>query len=139
MTLTLPPALERILQQPLAQQFLRFAAVGAGATCVHYAILIAMVELAHRPLVLATSLGFCGGAVVSYTLNRRLTFSHQPHFGLGLLKFVAVGLVGLGLNAAIVVGLTNLGLPYMIAQMAATGLVLIWNFTLSRLLIFKAP
>lgn len=95
-----------------------------------------MVDYLVSPPGLATSLGFA--ALVSYTLNHGVTFSHQPHFGLGSTKFVAVGLVGLGLNAAIVVGLTNLGLPYMIAQMAATGLVLIWG-TLSRLLIFKAP
>jgi putative flippase GtrA len=117
-------------------EFLRFAAVGMVATIVHYSILIVLVELAHEQLVPSTSVGFVFGAVVSYTLNRRITFSHQPHFGRGLLKFVAVGAVGLGINALIVAGLARAGLLYIVAQMAATGVVLMWNFAVSRLVIF---
>lgn len=129
-----------LLSDPKARavfgEFLRFAAVGIVATLVHYSILISLVELAHAPLVPSTSVGFMFGAVLSYTLNRRITFSHQPDFGRGLLKFVAVGAVGLGLNALIVAGLARAGLQYILAQMVATGVVLIWNFGIARLVIF---
>jgi putative flippase GtrA len=118
-------------------EFLRFAAVGVVATIVHYSILISLVELARGPLIPSTSVGFVFGAVVSYTLNRRITFSHQPHFGRGLLQFVAVGAVGLGLNAVIVASLVRAGLQYIVAQMVATGVVLVWNFALARLVIFR--
>ncbi|WP_374569628.1 GtrA family protein [Phenylobacterium sp.] len=122
----------------LAHEFLRFASVGVVATVVHYSILISLVELAHAPLVAATSAGFAVAAAVSYTLNRRYTFSHQPHFGAGLFKFIAVGLVGLGLNALIVGGLARAGLPYLLAQVIATGTVLMWNFTAARYVVFRA-
>jgi putative flippase GtrA len=118
-------------------EFLRFAAVGVVATIVHYSILISLVELAHAPLIPSTSVGFVFGAVVSYALNRRITFSHQPDFGRGLLEFVAVGAVGLGLNALIVAGLARAGLQYILAQMVATGVVLMWNFIIARLVIFR--
>lgn len=120
-------------------EFLRFVAVGAGATVVHYAILIGLVELAHAALIPATTAGFCGGALTSYTLNRRITFTHQPHFGRGLAKFVAIGAVGMGLNAMIVGALAHAGLPYLLAQIGATGVCFFWNFTAARFLVFRAP
>jgi putative flippase GtrA len=118
-------------------EFLRFALVGSLATCVHYAILISLMERAHSPLVLSTSIGFVFGSLLSYTLNRRITFNHQPHFGRGLAKYVAVGTVGLGLNALIVAGLAYAGAPYMLAQVAASGVVLVWNFGAARIMVFR--
>lgn len=123
----------------LTGEFLRFVAVGAAATVVHYAILIGLVELLHAALIPATTAGFCGGAVTSYTLNRRVTFAHQPHYGRGLAKFIAISLVGMGLNALIVGTLARLGLPYLLAQVGATGACFFWNFTAARLLVFRAP
>lgn len=129
--------LKQIGAHPTAQQFLRFAMVGAVATAVHYAILISLVELAQVELLPATSIGFVAGAVVSYTLNRRYTFASQQHFGRGLAMFLAVGFVGLGLNGLIVSLLAGAGLLYILAQMIATGLVLIWNFGAARLVVFR--
>jgi putative flippase GtrA len=123
--------------QTILYEFSRFAAVGAVATIVHYSVLISLVELAHGPLIPSTSTGFVFGAILSYGLNRRITFRHQPSFGRGLLKFIAVGAVGLGLNALIVAGLARGRLPYIPAQMAATGVVLVWNFAIARLVIFR--
>jgi putative flippase GtrA len=123
--------------QAVVYEFLRFAAVGVVATIVHYSILVSLVELAHGPLIPSTSIGFVFGAMVSYGLNRRITFRHRPHFGRGLLKFIAVGAVGLCLNALIVAGLARARLPYILAQMAATGVVLVWNFAVARVLIFR--
>lgn len=120
-------------------QFLRFAAVGAVATAVHYTILIALVQLGHVNPVLGTACGFCVAAVVSYSLNRRFTFDHQPVFAHGLVKFLAVGAVGLALNAGIVALLIGQGLHYLLAQVVATGLVLIWNFGAARFVVFREP
>lgn len=130
-------ALERLLKGALAQQFLRFAAVGAVATAAHYAVLILLKELAHVPVLWATSAGYLVGAVVGYALNRRFTFEANHRFAEGLAKYVGVGLVGLALNAAITVGLTALGLFYLLSQMVATGLVLIWNFCAARFIVFR--
>jgi GtrA-like protein len=88
-------------------------------------------------LIPSTSIGFVFGAMVSYVLNRRITFRHQPRFGRGLLKFIAVGAAGLGLNALIVAALAGARLPFILAQMAATAVVLVWNFAIARLVIFR--
>jgi putative flippase GtrA len=125
-----------MFKRAVISEFLRFAAIGALATVIHYAALILLVEVAHEPLIPSTSAGFTLGAVVSYSLNRRITFRHQPHFGRGLVKFVSLGSVGLGLNALIVAAFVHAGVQYILAQMTATGTILLWNFLVSRLLIF---
>lgn len=119
-------------------EFLRFAGVGAVATATHYALLIALKELGGVDVVTATICGYALGAVVSYNLNRRFTFATQPAYGRGLAKFALVVGIGAVVNAAIVALLTSQGLYYLLAQMIATGLVLIWNFIGARMIVFRA-
>jgi putative flippase GtrA len=127
----------RAAGHPTVRQFVRFAMVGVVATAVHYGVLIALVELAGMGVVLATSLGFLSGAVVSYGLNRWLTFVTTQPVGVGFVKYVTALSVGLVLNAGIVALLQHYGLAYLVAQVIATSVVLFWNFGASRLLVFR--
>jgi putative flippase GtrA len=121
----------------IARQFLRFAAVGAVATSLHYVLLITLVEFAGMQPLTATVIGFAIGAVVGYSLNRRFTFEKKPSYGRGLVKFLVVVGIGGVLNAAIFAFFVRQGLHYMIAQVIATGLVLIWNYAGSRWVVFR--
>src|SRR5262249_61883318 len=120
-------------------QFLRFAAVGAVATAAQYAVLIALVQLWGVSPVVGTALGFCLGALVSYSLNRRFTFEHRPAFGAGLAKFFLASGVGFFLNVGIVWVLTHQGVFYIWAAVAATLITLFWNFFSTRMLVFREP
>lgn len=129
---------QHLAARPGVKQFLRFATVGAIATLVQYAVLIALVEAAGAEEVPAAIGAYLCGAVTSYLLNRRFTFAGtQTGFGHGLAKFALVNLIGLGLNTGIFVLLTGMGLHYILAQMVATGLVLIWNYAGARLFVFR--
>ena len=119
-------------------QFLRFAAVGAVATVGHYAVLIGLKELAGLGPLIATTCGFFVGSVMSYSMNRVFTFAARPAFGSGLVKFLIVTGVGALLNVAIVAFFIGQGLYYLIAQVIATCIVLLWNFAGARLLVFRA-
>jgi putative flippase GtrA len=122
---------------PTVQQFLRFAAVGALGTLVHYSVLTALVGLAGVGDVAATSLGFLAGATATYPLNRRITFATTQPLGVTYVKYVVALSVGVLLNGAIVAGLRSLKFDLLIAQPIATGVVLFWNFGASRLLVFR--
>lgn len=129
--------LHRFAATDLARQLVRFVAVGAVATVVHYTILIALVELGGAAPVLSTTAGYAAGTVVSYILNRRYTFkSNAPHLA-SFPKFVALNAVGMLLNGAIVAALISFGVWYLLAQVIATGLVLIWNFLGARFFAFR--
>lgn len=121
----------------IARQFLRFAAVGVVATAVHYAVLFSLVEFAGVQPVLATIAGFLTGGVVGYVLNRRFTFEERPAYARGLVKFLIVISIGGAINAAIFAFFVAQGLYYMLAQVIATLIVLVWNFVGARLVVFR--
>jgi putative flippase GtrA len=133
-----PEFLQQMLAREVVRDFLRFATVGAVATAAHYAVMIALVQFGGVDPVVATVCGFAVGAVVSYTLNRRYTFAVRPAYMRGFLKFAIVIGIGAVLNAGIVAFFIRLGLHYMIAQVIATLVVLIWNFAGARLIVFRA-
>jgi putative flippase GtrA len=109
-------------------RFVRFAAVGVVATCVQYALLILLVRFAGMGATLASSLGFVASAAANYLLNYRYTFrSRHPH-GPAMLKFASLASVGLLLNAGLMRLLTESAWNYLIAQVLATAVVLVWNF-----------
>ena len=122
------------------RQFARFVLVGAFATALHYAMLVALVEGLHLAPVVGSSIGFATSALCNYLLNRRFTFrSHRRH-GEAAPRFVAVALTGFALNALVVwLAFDVGGLHYLAAQVLATLATLAWNFAAHRHWTFRRP
>ncbi len=121
----------------LPTQIAAFAGVGVVAAVAHFGLLIGLVELAGVAPVPATLVGYIGGGVVSYWLNRRHTYrSDRPHGEAGW-RFAAVAGVGFGLTW-LAMGLLHgrFGLQYVLAQVLTTGLVLVWSFVAHKLWTF---
>lgn len=118
----------------------RFLLVGGTATIVQYVLLAAAIELGELPEVLASVVAFCVAAGVNYCLNYYVTFiasrsgvAHQQ----ALPRFVVVAGMGLVLNTLCF----SLLLPvihYLLAQLCATGLTLVFNFLLHQFWTFRA-
>ena len=121
------------LKMPIAVQFTCFASAGAVGTAVHYIILLGLVFFLLASPVAASILGSFVGAVVNFLLSHHWVFRSKRKHSETLLKFVAVGGLGLVLNAAIMyVLVTVASMHYLLAQVAATGIVLFWNFLGNR-------
>lgn len=122
----------------LGRQLAAFAGVGVLAAVVHYGLLVALVETGAAGPVPATLAGYVGGGILSYWLNRRHTYrSDRPHGEAGW-RFAAVAGVGFLLTGAAMHGLTGvLGLPYLLAQVLTTGLVLVWSFAAHKWWTFR--
>lgn len=119
-------------------QFAKFASVGAIATVAHYSTLILLRELLQVDAVLASTVGYTVGALVNYWLNFHWTFSNQADHKRAVPRFFTIAFIGMGLNAALMHAMIlYLGLWYLIAQVLATGLVLVFNFICNRLWTFK--
>jgi putative flippase GtrA len=119
-------------------RFVYFTGVGAITTLIQYSVVIGLAQLRNASPVLTSAVGFILGAVVSYILNYRYTFqSTNDHSG-AMIKFMVVALIGLILNTFIMAVATEyFSLHYLIAQIIATGLVLIWNFSVHLLWTFR--
>jgi len=123
---------------PLARQFATFSGVGLVAAVAHFGVLIALVEGTGMDAVRAALAGFVAGGMVSYVLNRRLTYrSDRPHRE-ATWRFAVVATVGFLLTWAFMAAFTRgLGAPYLPAQLVTTGIVLFWTFIANKLWTFS--
>jgi putative flippase GtrA len=121
-----------------ARQFASFFGVGLLAAVVHYGLLLSLVEGYRLDPVRASLAGFAAGGVVSYLLNRRLTYaSDRPHAE-ATWRFALVSFVGLGLTwLFMALFVRGLGAPYLPAQLVTTGIVLVWHFLANKLWTFR--
>jgi putative flippase GtrA len=121
----------------LARQFASFFGVGLFVAAVHYGVLIAAVEGAGVNPVPAALMGYVAGGVISYGLNRRLTYaSDRPHAE-ATWRFAAVAGVGFLLTWIFMHAFTRwLDAPYLPAQIVTTGIVLFWTFLANKIWTF---
>jgi putative flippase GtrA len=113
----------------LLRQFISFFGVGLVAAAVHYGVLIWLVEMEGMAVIPATLIGYVLGGLVSYLLNRAMTFVAQRSLGEAGWRFAIVASVGFVLTWGLM-GLFHgrWGAPYILAQFFTTGLVLVWSF-----------
>jgi putative flippase GtrA len=123
----------------LVRQLGAFAGVGLAAAAVHYGLLIGLVETGHAGPVPATLAGYVAGGVVSYALNRRLTYASDRAHREALWRFALVAFVGFLLTWLVMQVFTGwLDAPYIPAQLVTTGIVLVWSFLAHKLFTFGA-
>jgi putative flippase GtrA len=121
----------------LLTKFLHFSGIGIIGTLVHYAVLIILVHTLAIGAVEASSAGFMAGAITNYLLNYRYTFASRKRHQEAMTKFFIVALIGLFFNGLIMSFCTHsLRLHYLVSQVIATGLVLLWNFTANHMWTF---
>ena len=126
-----------VMNKHTIRQFLSFAAIGAVGTAGHYTTLVICVELLTIRPIIASTLGFIVGAVINYFLNYHLTFRSQKKHTEALSKFMIAATVGMFINMAIMsLALKVLMLYYLLSQVLATALVLIWNFSINKVWTF---
>lgn len=113
----------------IANRFVRFTGVGAIGTLAHYLSLVSLVEIVGLNAVAATCIGFIVGALINYKLNRRYTFESSVPHRIGLPRFLVIAAIGMVLNTSIMaVGTLLLKVHYLLLQVFATAVVLLWNF-----------
>ena len=122
------------------EQALKFLAVGVLNTLVDAALYVALTRwlgLAAWP-VLAKGISYGAGVLNSFAWNRSWTFRSTARAWTTLLPFVLANLVALAVNAgAMHLGLNVLGLPEPIALVLATGVTFLWNFVISKFIVFR--
>lgn len=84
-------------------------------------------------------IGYSAGGTVSYALNRRHVFRSTAPHEVAASRFAVVTAVGFGLTYLFMAFLVQRAkVPYLPAQVATTGIVLVWNFAAHRMWTFPA-
>lgn len=124
----------------LVAQFLSYAAVGGTAFVVDFGMLYLLTEHFGIHYIVSATAGFLAGLIVNYVLCIWLIFEFRAigktsyEFGL----FTAIGVAGLLLNNTLIWSLTELAsFHYLTSKLIVAIVVLLFNFTLRRQLLFS--
>jgi putative flippase GtrA len=124
----------------LSGQVLRFALVGAAATCTHY--IVALISAIYIDLYGANLLGYLAAVAISYFGHQRYSFRLSPQdvsHKRQLPRFVAGSLGGLALSYLLLVLMRGwLGAPNWLSLAVAVGLVPVYGFVFNKFWVFRA-
>lgn len=115
-----------------ARGLLRYAAVGALATALHWGLLVAAVSAAHWPAWAGSGIGAVAGAQFAWAANRRLTFAHRGPWAVSWLRFQIVAVLGATVSMSVVALAVALGLHYLAGQALATAGAMLATYTINR-------
>lgn len=118
--------------------FAKYFTSGLTAVIIHYLVMVSLVELTSTPPLLGSFAGFVIGTMVNYTLQYNWTFQSKQSHKQAFLRYLTITIGMLALNLMIFQLANNqLGLDYRIAQLFATGIVFLANFTINSRYTFK--
>lgn len=123
---------------PRLRHFLTFAAIGLVGVAVQYSVLVTLVQGFAVDPVTGSGFGFVCGGIVNYLLNRRITFRSRKRHAEAASKFFTVAGLGLVWNSLLMyLMVKELAVPYLIAQLITTGLLLLWHYSANSLWTFR--
>jgi putative flippase GtrA len=115
----------------ITKQFSRFFIVGALSALIQFSILIGLVEFLFIKPIWASTFGYIAGALINYTLNHYFTFKSSLSHKKALMRFTLNSLFGLFLNFSFM-KIFLIYFTYIISQIFASGVILVWNFLIHR-------
>jgi putative flippase GtrA len=115
----------------IAKQFSLFLMVGALSALIQFSILISLVEVFSAQPIWSSALGYIGGAIINYSLNHYFTFKSSLSHKKALIRFSLNSFFGFLLNLTLM-SIFLRYYSYLVGQVLASSIILIWNFLIHR-------
>lgn len=115
----------------LLAQLAKFGVVGVVATVIDFGVMNLLHYALHLDILIANTAGFTISLIFNYVASMKFVFEHRDDMSRKreFVIFVVLSIIGLLLNDGIVLALNKgLSLEANIAKVAATALVMIYNF-----------
>lgn len=129
----------------ITKEFLRYVVVGGAAFVADLTVLVAVRELFLKPypcgVYVAAVIGFAAGLAVNYILSIKYCFVAAREgkgrtFGAFLL-FAVICILGLvWTEIGMWIGVGVLEQNYILVKIVVSGIVLVWNYTAKKFLVF---
>jgi putative flippase GtrA len=112
-------------------QFCKFGVVGVLAFIIDYGLMLLLTQAFGVNYLISTTISFTVSVIFNYVASMRYVFTHRP--GLSrrreFIIFVVLSVIGLGLNELCMwLGQGLLLIDYRITKVAATAIVMVFNF-----------
>lgn len=123
------------LNMPL---LVRFVFVGGSTAMLCLGLTFGLVEGAGIDTTIASTFAMFVAVCYNYMLHYHWTFGTDAPHGKVLVKYLIMCAGGLTLNALVMeMGVSNTELHYMIVQMIAAILLVIWSICISSIWVFR--
>jgi putative flippase GtrA len=119
-------------------QFFRYIFVGGFSAVVNLGILSILTSVLHINYLISELIAFVIATIVNYALSIWWIFQRSNRFKLEFVLFTLVGIGGLGINELVLwVCVSKLKLFYLLGEVIAITVVMVWSFALRKLLFEK--
>ena len=120
----------------LVAQFMKFGVVGVIAFVIDYGLLALLTEAFGVNYLVSATISFTVSVVFNYLASMRYVFTHKEDMSRRreFVIFVVLSVIGLAINNLCMwAGVELLGIHYLITKIAATVIVMIWNFVTRKI------
>lgn len=121
-------------------QFFRYIIVGAIAFIADLTSLFILTDVFGFYYIISASIAFVIGLMINYYLSIKWVFSKRnlSNKWIEFQIFAIIGIVGLFLNALLIWIFTDyIGFFYLYSKIITAILILFWNFTARKIILFK--
>lgn len=119
------------------EKLLRFCFVGMLGMGVDFGFTWLCKEELGCHKYIANGIGFSCAVCSNYLLNRLWTFQSNGEIGIEFMLFMLASFIGLLINTSFLwLGNSWIKLPFYFAKLTATGITVIWNFSISYFITF---
>jgi putative flippase GtrA len=120
-------------------KLVRFILVGGSTSIVCLVLIWLMVDGLHLHVVLGSTIAVILASLYNYCLHYYWTFSSDTSHGFVLIKYLLMCLGGLVINGLVMyLGVTVLSVHYLMVQLLASVMLVLWSFTISFLWVFSS-
>ena len=115
---------------------MKFGVVGVVAFAIDYGLLAFLTEIVGINYLVSATISFTVSVVFNYVASMRYVFRHREGMSRRreFVTFVILSVVGLVLNNACMwAGVELLGVYYLLVKIAATAVVMVWNFVTRKI------
>lgn len=120
------------------QRVLRFLVSGGLAAVAEYSTFIMLSVMFLFPVVLANTLSFCLGFIISFTLNKHWVFQSDGNMKRQMISYLILAVVNLCLGNVVIWILVEVSLPPLIAKIITMIFIASWNYGFFSRYIFKS-
>lgn len=120
----------------LIAQFMKFGVVGVIAFVIDYGILALLTEVFGVNYLVSATISFTASVVFNYAASMRYVFTHKEGMSRRreFVIFVVLSVIGLGINNLCMwAGVELFGVHYLLTKIAATAIVMVWNFVTRKI------
>ena len=120
----------------LFAQFMKFGGGGALAVCIDYGLLALLTEVFGVHYLVSATISFTVSVVFNYLASMRYVFTHKEDMSRRreFVIFIILSVIGLLINNVCMwAGVELLGVHYLIVKIAATAIVMVWNFVTRKI------